>query len=1322
MFGNMVAAADYARYADNRELINRVVAENPGSAVSVGWLATWARAQELGLNRFQASDFFGGLKGFLDSFGFDQEGVADLNYEDMDFRWDGGPTTVTIKGGLAGEGLFSVLPSAAADGRSVRIDNLADIGFAPNHPSVFGAGNDFTDLRYQGAYYVDGRDGDDIIIGSEYGDTLVGSAGFDWIDGRGGNDDLSGGAQNDVLIGGAGTDLLSGGEGDDYLALGADHDYLPGGIGGPAPGGAYGGNGRDTLIGGAGHDALFGDAGDDELIIDQDGGYEFDYVSGGEGVDVVSFERFLSGVSVDMTSNSGGGYTAVTYGDGWVAIEGIKGSQHSDQLFGDANANLLRGLDGNDSIDGRDGADTIDGGLGADTINGGAGIDLVSYQRSDEGVVVDLTTGMTLGGDATGDVLIGFEGLIGSRFADELTGSTESNNVYGQEGNDVIYISGGYDQLHGDGGFDIVDASSASTSLTLTEGQYASFNGVAARYHDVEGFIGTQFGDYMEGSTKDEYFDGAAGNDYLVGGAGSDTYRFGRGYGYDAISETNDGANSIQIAAGIDFRDILISGAGGNGDLGIYLRPTGEQIVIGANWSYGTGGIHNHKIKSLSFEGGSTVDIDSLDSTGGDPNPDGSTTATGIIGKSDLLFAYGGNDVIYTAGYAGGFENNGNVIYAGDGADSVFTSGGDDQILFERGNGVDILYDGGGDDTVIMGPSVQADDVIYEIVPTSNDANGNLRSDLIIGIRDPNNPSLSASQVADHIRIADGGTRFQDINSFTIKYTTVEYVRVGGQEIDLMKLNLPFSTFFYSTYPNGGGPIPPIAIDLDGDGIELRSAEGSRIVITDSEGGLWRMGWLGQDDGFLSLDRDGDGVITRLSEISFKDDKPGAETDLEGLEAYDSNSDGRFDNQDVRFHDFRIWQDMNQDGVGSASELRTLDEAGISFISLNGQKTGFDFSDGLDNAVVATTEIGWKDATRQGRGYDVMLATLQVRSDGGDAKTTEKFKNGQGLGGDDIDSLVHGIQGLSPEQIAMRKERSAKRASSADEVDVAGLITRIENVLEGSEKSDDGLLKASRSKLTDMLSKSGKADKDKDSFSDSIWTKAGKRSAKSFDLSVDLVKFETRDLTDSMRAEIERSKAELEKVVKDKEDRDRLLEEKQKADAANAPSGDIPSIDALEALARTDNFKLLPADSQVDVEDDVSTFGGPVAVTNVQVDFGELSDLGQNEGGEVEDSDAINSATPMRSGGTLSRSLNDDDYEIGTGAPEGMPTQNPDLDAEAYKNVVQFANARLVQALASFGDAWTMMADYQRLNVGNDPQAAWLSVDAMPSVQRFVTV
>jgi hypothetical protein len=134
---------------------------------------------------------------------------------------------------------------------------------------------------------------------------------------------------------------------------------------------------------------------------------------------------------------------------------------------------------------------------------------------------------------------------------------------------------------------------------------------------------------------------------------------------------------------------------------------------------------------------------------------------------------------------------------------------------------------------------------------------------------------------------------------------------------------------------------PPIVFDLDNDGAGLVTLESSNTRFDmNGDGVADKTGWIKSGDAFLALDRNDNGTIDNIDEISFVKDKEGAKTDLEGLAAFDSNGDGVLNGDDAHFVKFRAWVDSNGNGTTDAGELLSLAEAGIASISLTGTPTG----------------------------------------------------------------------------------------------------------------------------------------------------------------------------------------------------------------------------------------------------------------------------------------------------------------------------------------------------------------------------------------------
>jgi hypothetical protein len=131
----------------------------------------------------------------------------------------------------------------------------------------------------------------------------------------------------------------------------------------------------------------------------------------------------------------------------------------------------------------------------------------------------------------------------------------------------------------------------------------------------------------------------------------------------------------------------------------------------------------------------------------------------------------------------------------------------------------------------------------------------------------------------------------------------------------------------------------PLVLDLDGDGIETLGVNATTHVVFDYDGDGVKTGtgWIKGDDGFVVLDRNGNGTIDNGGEL-FGDQTlvngVKAADGFAALSAEDTNKNGKFDAGDTNFTKVRIWQDTNADGISQAGELHTLNELGVTSINL----------------------------------------------------------------------------------------------------------------------------------------------------------------------------------------------------------------------------------------------------------------------------------------------------------------------------------------------------------------------------------------------------
>ncbi|MEM7429235.1 MAG: hypothetical protein AAF441_24385, partial [Pseudomonadota bacterium] len=192
--GDLQIAEDYRQYLQDKPVIDALIAEEPNSTFSAGWLITLLRAEELGLTTWQESDFYGGLEGLLLS--LDVEASHGISIEDVAIS----VVTETLADGSQRKDLV-LKAGAAADAETIaRINGFeAAAGFTHVETGTAGtAGKDIWLAAAGGATFDDtaGHEDEhshDILIGGDGADTINGGAGWDFIRGGGGNDVLNGG-------------------------------------------------------------------------------------------------------------------------------------------------------------------------------------------------------------------------------------------------------------------------------------------------------------------------------------------------------------------------------------------------------------------------------------------------------------------------------------------------------------------------------------------------------------------------------------------------------------------------------------------------------------------------------------------------------------------------------------------------------------------------------------------------------------------------------------------------------------------------------------------------------------------------------------------------------------------------------------------------------------------------------------------------------------------------------------------------------------------------------------------------------------------------
>ena len=601
----------------------------------------------------------------------------------------------------------------------VNIENL--IGGA-NNDKFWGTDGENSFWGRGGNDLLDGRGGNDKLYGEAGNDTLTGGTGDDLLDGGGNDDTLIGGAGADTLVGGDGVDLA------DYSASAAGVTVNLGtgvGSGGDAEGdkilgveNVTGSKFNDVLTGDAGANKLLAGDGDD-VLVGSGGG---DLMDGGAGGDAADYSKSTAGVIVNLATGLGSGGFAE--GDKLVGIENLVGSAFADTLTGDANANALQAGAGND---------VLIGSGGGDVMNGGADVDTADYSNSDAAVIVNLTSGVGVGGFAQGDTLIAIENVTGSNFNDVLTGDAGANILKGGAGNDILAVSRGSDTLNGGDGIDTADyaLSTGAIVANLAAGTATGIGSKADKLISIENFIGSKYGDAITGDTGANILSAGEGNDHFFGSGGGDTYD------------------------------------GGTGKDWIDYRTSTATVNVNLLTGVGSGSV---------AQGDTYKNIENIRGGAGDDTLIGDDNANVIYaGKgSDHVEAGGGNDMIYTAG---GYD----YVDGGAGIDTVSYADSWDKVVINLATGIG-QYGAASRDTIVNVENIigsKFDDIITGDAGT-NTLNGGAGNDTLHG--GDGNDILIGGAGAD---VIEGGVG-ADTVSYASTHTgvTVNLMTGGGLNAD----------------------------------------------------------------------------------------------------------------------------------------------------------------------------------------------------------------------------------------------------------------------------------------------------------------------------------------------------------------------------------------------------------------------------------------------------------------------------------------------------------------------------------------------------------
>ena len=476
-------------------------------------------------------------------------------------------------------------------------------------------------------------------------------------------------------------------------------------------------------------------------------------LSGGAGVDRLSFGAFTTGVSASLRDGSVS-FSETSFVGQIGQFENISGGFGNDTLIGDDAANSLDGGAGNDTLRGAGGDDVISVGLGDDSIDGGAGADLLIGQGDFDFQLTDASLSSPLGNDVLQSIeLARLTGGVGNNLLD-ASGFSGSVTLLGGDGNDTLADASGNDSLVGgngddvyrllasgadilveaaDGGSDLLDESTAvggvNVDLSRSTQQIVRPNHRLTLSTNIERFRGSRFADVVTVLTADagliRQLDGGANDDptsldTLRVLSGATTWRISGvtsgavqgSFSVSPISFTGfeslaggNGDDAFAFAPGVTF-DGAIDGGNGNDSLDWSQLANGRAVTLTDNSAAGFAGQEGSL--SRGFRGidlliGSSrsdtllgEDVAMNWDVGGTQVTDAATRRSLRWFSFERLVGGAGDD-----SFDGSSATAAITLLGGDGNDTLIGGSAADNL--DGGAGNDLLLGGAGSDTLLGG-------------------------------------------------------------------------------------------------------------------------------------------------------------------------------------------------------------------------------------------------------------------------------------------------------------------------------------------------------------------------------------------------------------------------------------------------------------------------------------------------------------------------------------------------------------------------------------------------------------------------------------------
>ena len=540
------------------------------------------------------------------------------------------------------------------------------------------------------------------VTGSAYDDELTGNDGSNVLKGLAGDDEITGGDGADTVEGGAGADEMDGDNGNETDQVRSMADVL-----------SYAGSDAGVTVHLATASASGGHADGDTIATFEVTITAEDEDEDDTEIDVSTFEYVTGSMHDDsLTGDHRDNHLVGGGGD-----DALRGGAGADLLIGGPGADMLDGGEDEDEDENNMVPDPSEN--AAEDAMVAAFIDWAVYKHAKEGVTIDLSTNMGTGGEAMGDTLRNIELVWGSEFADTFIASNRADIIEGDGGSDTVSYeaselgvtvnlssaaqhttvptTGSGDTLvfpADDDPATVTNPASGLTGVPRRDAMGAVFdenniededdnpnaNGAAGdKLRSIENLTGSDNNDSLTGDANANILKGGAGDDMLIGS-----------------SARADGADANQANPLVAIDDMMY---GGDGD-DTLIGNAGDDLLEG-----GAGDDNLYGGKGPDDTGGGLKGRDILRGGAGDDLLDGGSWGDALSGGAgdDILIGGGGSDWIYFGPGHGfdvitDFDNSGNDRIVLRDFEEITSIDDLDGMIRQRGDSVEIdltAYGGG---------------------------------------------------------------------------------------------------------------------------------------------------------------------------------------------------------------------------------------------------------------------------------------------------------------------------------------------------------------------------------------------------------------------------------------------------------------------------------------------------------------------------------------------------------------------------------------------------------------------------------------------------